>query len=976
MIRVFGGNELLSSNRLFVDTIKKTKVLRKIAYISVIILLLLLLAFLSPIVFFSDNSDATAGTATASTLTFSFVNNKNTASVSVAVSSAEGNFATSTDSEKAEFRVSTNNATGYTLNLRTSSSTTALTSGTNTIASINATKTSNNFTINTYGLLPSKYNGTANTTNYYPASSTGFKMDETSAANTSPNTYTVGLGIKASYATPAGAYTNTTLIAEYVANAVNYSITYDKGNATGTPTNMPSSQSGNVSATSITLSSTVPVLTGYHFLGWCFGTVTTINNIDSCSGTVYNPNGNGTDLTFGIDQTISMNSATLHAMWRIALTITYNGNGLYFNNDSSQTTNIVKYDATSESVPYSEYYSHTSNINDAGVNDGTYSANLATKDVITVPGADSLHVTITYGTESNWDMLYVFQGEYTGDITRNMSQATTGWLYKYMGGNNNTTTVEIDIPGNTATFGFFSDNGAQYWGYYAVVYGCNSNGRPILTSGGTQKYKTYYDKTAFYGTFATPASTVGPYRFLGWSENANATTATYADEAAIIANAPYVNNDVSLTLYAIYQKGLTIRYNANSGTGTMSDQVIYAGETGTLSSNGFTAPSTHPYFKEWNTESNGSGSSYNEGSYFTAPANTTLGAVQNIYAIWERDYVITFHTSNAYSIVFNGVVYTDNQTTSVRYGTYQIYGNYGTRYAFSSWSATAGSFGNSSYQNTTYTVSDEATITLTGQYVNLAMQGMSSSNCTSTARPVYDNRDNTVYWIQELADGGCWMLDNLAFDLAANINTVTTSNTHVDANGINALKNGGSSPYSNSAISTTWNGSYNEATVEVSHKDVTLAPFNATSYTGAVIGAYGIGQNKTGVYYNFCAASAGTYCYDMNYGSSGGSTYDVCPSGWKMPATTSSYNIPGSFNYLYSVMSGNSNGMLTALSMPLSGYILSNGEYYRPGQYTYYWSTVPYNTVGIYSMFIRENSVYPQEGMGRSTGFLVRCVLQ
>ena len=334
------GHTLAFIGGSFTSAIKSFCVFRKFVYASTAILCLLVLAIIYPLYFVPDCSEAATGTATESTLIFSFVNNKNTASVSLDVSDRAGSFATSTAGESAEFSLATNNATGYTLVLRTNGSTTTLSDGTDSIASINNTKTSSNFTVNTWGLLPSKYNSSINTTNYYPASNAGFTIDTTSTANTTANTYTIGVGIKADFTKQAGVYTSAnldngntgvSLVLAYVANPVNYSITYDKGNISGTPSNIPAIQSGSVTSTSITLSNTVPAITGYTFAGWCLGTVTTPSNeTDTCSGTVYNPNGTGTNLAFGIDKTVN-NAVALHAMWSratVAVTVNFAGNGV------------------------------------------------------------------------------------------------------------------------------------------------------------------------------------------------------------------------------------------------------------------------------------------------------------------------------------------------------------------------------------------------------------------------------------------------------------------------------------------------------------------------------------------------------------------------------------------------------------------------------------------------------------------------
>ena len=47
---------------------------------------------------------------------------------------------------------------------------------------------------------------------------------------------------------------------------------------------------------------------------------------------------------------------------------------------------------------------------------------------------------------------------------------------------------------------------------------------------------------------------------------------------------------------------------------------------------------------------------------------------------------------------------------------------------------------------------------------HLCMQNLDSSVCTTTATTVYDGRDGQEYTIQQLADGKCWMLDNLALN--------------------------------------------------------------------------------------------------------------------------------------------------------------------------------------------------------------------
>lgn len=130
-------------------------------------------------------------------------------------------------------------------------------------------------------------------------------------------------------------------------------------------------------------------------------------------------------------------------------------------------------------------YSHTSNVNDDGTQNGNYgnnwsNANITGTDrgdttkahVVTIPGATSLHVKIVYGGESaNYDWVSMWRGSYPSYTAS--SNNSTSLIGKLGGGSHTATsnTKEYDVDGDTVTFAFRSDgsgNGDGY-GYYAVV---------------------------------------------------------------------------------------------------------------------------------------------------------------------------------------------------------------------------------------------------------------------------------------------------------------------------------------------------------------------------------------------------------------------------------------------------------------------------------------------------------------------------
>ncbi|MBR5046597.1 hypothetical protein IKX73_03170, partial [Candidatus Saccharibacteria bacterium] len=347
-----------------------------------------------------------------------------------------------------------------------------------------------------------------------------------------------------------------------------------------------------------------------------------------------------------------------------------------------------------------------------------------------------------------------------------------------------------------------------------------------------------------------------------------------------------------------------------------------------------------------------------------------------------------FKTNNATGIVFNGVTYTNGQTLKIpkdeaAVNKYHIYGTYGTRYAFSSWSTTAGTFENQNYQNTAFTVTGDATITLTGQYVSTAMQNLSASSCTTTARPVYDNRDNTVYWIQKLPDNNCWMLDNLALDLTSStiVNALSTTNTHLDATSLTYFKNGGgttSDRYPTVAYGTFGStGSYSQPLTYTTNKDIILRPSTATNYTDSIAGAYGLGQGKIGAYYNYCAASVGYYCFNNSSSADGsGGVYDACPAGWRMPTGGAS----SEFKTLYTSSAINSDiaTYSNALSVSFSGRMLSSGSVLYLGSQSDLWTSTgdsDDNYRGAYSVIIETNKANLESTISRNAAISVRCVL-
>lgn len=98
------------------------------------------------------------------------------------------------------------------------------------------------------------------------------------------------------------------------------------------------------------------------------------------------------------------------------------------------------------------------------------------------------------------------------------------------------------------------------------------------------------------------------------------------------------------TIHVTSGKVVTVSFNANGGTGSMSAQTFSVGDYQRFRSAGFTR--VHYYLMSWNTKADGTGTSYGTyGAMFDesdVPANGKI----TLYAQWERaTYYVGFYAN-------------------------------------------------------------------------------------------------------------------------------------------------------------------------------------------------------------------------------------------------------------------------------------------------------------------------------------------
>ncbi len=240
------------------------------------------------------------------------------------------------------------------------------------------------------------------------------------------------------------------------------------------------------------------------------------------------------------------------------------------------------------------------------------------------------------------------------------------------------------------------------------------------------------------------------------------------------------------------------------------------------------------------------------------------------------------------------------------------------------------------------------------------IQNLDSSMCTTDAMVVVDNRDNQEYIIQRLADGNCWMMNNLnlgAVDLTGDL-TKRNTNTRdsITAETFNSWKDRPETDYAPYFMSMTEPGfSTHYGTNDVD------------SVTNTIYG----------MTYNYCATTAGTHCTATNEANA---TYDLCPAGWRLP--TGGDNDSSEFKKLYTAYPSYEQMRASYLDGGAS-FNLSNGM--DSHSYGTYWSSTRYNENYMNLLFIGSgyayshgnvtNAVLPDDYKYTTYYHSIRCVL-
>ena len=190
-------------------------------------------------------------------------------------------------------------------------------------------------------------------------------------------------------------------------------------------------------------------------------------------------------------------------------------------------------------------------------------------------------------------------------------------------------------------------------------------------------------------------------------------------------------------------------------------------------------------------------------------------------------------------------------------------------------------------------------------------------------KTLVDTRDNNTYTVSKLADGKCWMTQNLR--IAGK--TITPADSNVTAN------------YTIPASSINGFSSYDTSNAYV---------------------------DSDGGFYTWYTATADTGTQSM---SSGNTTVSICPKGWRLPTSENS----GDFKTLYDNYKSSLALRSSPVNFTLSGLVGSSSRD-NQGSSGNYWSSTVNSNYGAYTLYLGTSHVYHTYGDNKYLGFSVRCI--
>ena len=648
--------------------------------------------------------------------------------------------------------------------------------------------------------------------------------------------------------------------------------------------------------------------------------------------------------------------------------VTFDGNGLYFNGNPGQTTNVVKYVPNTVTSRYTAY-SHTDNIDDDGKMNDVYKHNLDVTNVYRFSNnAAKVRIKAIRSSCDYWcgppdggDYFSFWPGSHP-EYTASNDYDTAVHAFGNTDGKNVFKNYNIEIneeielqDQNAVTIAYTTNDRDNYdwcsndmsgYGFYVVITAQDADGNDVSLIG----------NEFYHGKYLTPASDK-PHKFLGWSTDKNATTPTYYSEQDIITKLSLETNN-SVTLYAIWQRGIEITYDGNGADADIDmDNMEQHGYAVDLATANLQVDLLAPNFMKQGYGFVGWSADKDAWSKITDDDDRNDPVVYGPNQTITIDESIIAEAGENRKLILNAVWAPAEKDNS------------GKPISLQNWQGC---------NNLTATTYDSET------------RKLAVGKNTVTA--LTDNRDGNVYTVARLADGNCWMTENLRLDNSATNESATSEFTAENTNNpsLPLVNDYVSNARSNrlSISSDDWCDVSSPSCSDQSKfdnsniKNANIAGMYSQDFTRKGYSHKSLNYNiySYGDYYNLYSATVGNGRYYDTEGRiiSG----DICPAGWHIPIHLG--EISGSFANLDLSIggTGDEQNTLTASnrwrSFP-NNFVYSGthrNSYPARGDTGAYWTSTAAAGNYAYTFNVSQTHLLLYEGVNvvKFDGASVRCV--
>ncbi|MBR3318965.1 InlB B-repeat-containing protein, partial [Candidatus Saccharibacteria bacterium] len=494
---------------------------------------------------------------------------------------------------------------------------------------------------------------------------------------------------------------------------------------------------------------------------------------------------------------------------------------------------------------------------------------------MTINGSHALELTVNpgqFGTSESQNLV-VTTTNYTG-YTMTIAPST-GESTELVNTTLNTATIPSIASATTAT---------SFQNQSSAAYG-------LSVDNGTNYLPVTTDAT-IKSTNAATDSTTGAFTLkLGAKTQADTPAGTYTNSFTLTSTA-------NPALYSI-------TFDANAGSDTVTNIPTGAQLSGAEVVLPFTpTPTRTDYrFLGWDTNQNAIEPTYTSSGVNSFPIDPELDQSANtrtLYAIWGcGSGKVCYHSNGADAGTMG------NQAISNATSSGLIAPNFSRAgYGFAGWNTKADGTGTTFGPNQTLTAQEAGDgLDLYAKWVPAEKDGNNNPvyfqgwmGCSGLQNgevtALTDIRDNDVYAIAKLADGNCWMIENLRLDYDANITPINTQSNGAFGGVFTGLAEPESANFANS---TTANSIYSTSIITGSSQSYRFPRYNnnnTASRTTNLITSGNANIYSYGNYYTWSAAIADTTYYSTRNQSV--TSTSLCPTGWHLPTEGNKDNFANS----------------------------------------------------------------------------------